>query len=185
MNDKEQAIMNAVTKQMICEACSGYGQASTPGDGGPCGNCDGTGFNIKDGSARDQLNTIQNTVHHTVSVAPMGDCTKDVPTDEEFNQFHSTPQGYGEESEWLLVSKNIPAEQALKMIQDMLRDEWGWSDGPDGEDAFPKTVEDLGTFDIGWGYDHDSYHYSEGGYWICSERNGITKKWEAWGVETQ
>jgi hypothetical protein len=116
---------------------------------------------------------------------PIGDYPDNIPTQEEFDMFHTTPQGYGEESEWLLVSTKFSAEDALAKIQRLLKEEWGWSGGPDGEGYYPNSVDDLQKFDVGWGYDHDSYHYSEGGYWICSENNQVSKRWEAWGIATQ
>lgn len=131
---------------------------------------------------------LQNIYPKTItnkSGQPIGDYPNDIPTQEQFDDFHATPQDYGDEADWLIVSKKFSAEDALKLIQDKLRDEWGWSGGPDGEAMFPNSVDDLQSFDIGWGYDHDSYHYSEGGYWICSEDNQVTKRYEAWGVNTQ
>lgn len=111
---------------------------------------------------------------------PIGDFADNIPTQAEFDKYHETPQGYGEEGDWLIISKAVPAEKALALIQAELRDNYGLD-----EEYVPKTVDDLESFDIGWGYDHDSYHYSEGGYWICSEDNQVSKRWEAWGVATQ
>ena len=116
---------------------------------------------------------------------PIGDYPTDIPTQEQFDEHHSTPQDYGEEAEWLLVSKKFTQEEALAMIQKKLKDEWGWSDGEDGEMMYPKSVDDLQSFDVGYGYDRDSYHYSEGCYWICSDNNEVTKRYEAWGIATQ
>lgn len=116
---------------------------------------------------------------------PIGDYPTDIPTQEQFDEHHSQPQDYGEEAEWMLVSKKFTQEQALEMIQKKLKDEWGWSGGPDGESSFPNDVDDLQSFDVGYGYDRDSYHYSEGCYWICSGDNEVTKRYEAWGIATQ
>lgn len=116
---------------------------------------------------------------------PIGDYPTDVPTQEQFDEHHSTPQDYGEEAEWMLVSKKFTQEEALAMIQAKLKDEWGWSGGDDGEMMFPNDVDDLQSFDVGYGYDRDSYHYSEGCYWICSSDNEVTKRYEAWGIATQ
>lgn len=111
---------------------------------------------------------------------PIGDFPTDVPTDDEFNKYHATPVGYGEEGDWLIISKAVPVEKALELIQKECRDNYGLD-----EDYIPKTIDDLHEYDIGWGYDHDSYHYSEGGYWICDERNKVSRRWSAWGVPTQ
>lgn len=108
---------------------------------------------------------------------PIGDYPDDIPTQQEFDKYHETPQSYGEEGDWLIVSKAVPHDKALELIQAELRDNYGMD-----EEYISKELE---TFDIGWGYDHDSYHYSEGGYWICSKDNNVSKRWEAWGVSTQ
>ena len=84
-----------------------------------------------------------------------------------------------------MAIKKFTQEEALAMIQKHLKEEWGWSDGPDGEMMYPKSVDDLQSFNVGWGYDHDSYHYQDGGYWICSDSNQVSKRWEAWGIATQ
>lgn len=116
---------------------------------------------------------------------PIGDYPTDIPTQEQFDEHHSEPQDYGEEAEWVLVSKKFTQEQALEMIQKKLKEEWGWTGGDDGEMMYPNDVDDLKSFDIGYGYDRDSYHYSEGCYWICSDDNEVTKRYEAWGIATQ
>jgi hypothetical protein len=113
---------------------------------------------------------------------PIGDYPDKIPTQEEFDKYHETPQDYGDEADWVLVSKKFTQEQALALIQGRLKDEWGLDES---EPVYPKSVDDLQSFDIGWGYDHDSYHYEDGGYWICSESNNVTKRWEAWGIATQ
>lgn len=110
---------------------------------------------------------------------PIGNFPKDIPTQAEFDKYHTEPQGYGDEGDWLIVSKSVSQKQAFQKILAVLN-EWGVS-----EDVMPKTADDLGSYDIGWGYDYDSYHYSEGGYWICSDTNRVSKRWEAWGVATQ
>ncbi len=109
---------------------------------------------------------------------PIGDFPDDVPTQDEFHEAHKDAKEYGEEGEYLLVSKQVEAAAALKMIQDIMN-EWGIN-----EDYIPKTTSDLQTYDVGWGYDRDSYHYSEGSFWICSDSNNVSKRYEAWGVET-
>jgi hypothetical protein len=116
---------------------------------------------------------------------PIGDYPTDIPTQEQFDEHHSTPQDYGEEAEWIMVSKKFTQEEALALIQAKLKDEWGWTGGDDGEMMFPNDLDDLQSFDIGYGYDRDSYHYSEGCYWICSADNEVTKRYEAWGIATQ
>ena len=110
---------------------------------------------------------------------PIGDYPNDIPTQEQFDAFHATPQEYGDEGDWLLVSKNVDQETAFAMIIATMH-EWGVD-----EEYIPKAAEDMQVFDVGWGYDHDSYHYSEGGYWICSDDNKVSKRYEAWGVATQ
>lgn len=115
---------------------------------------------------------------------PIGDYPNDIPTQDKFDIDHTEPASYGEDGQWLMVSKKFTADEALAKIQKMLKEEWGWSGGPDGEGYYPNSTDDLQSFDIGWGYDHDSYHYSEGGYWICSETNQVTKRFEAWGIVT-
>jgi hypothetical protein len=131
---------------------------------------------------------LQNVYPKTItnqSGQPIGDYPSDIPTQEQFDMFHTTPQSYGEDASWVLVSTKFTQDDALAKIQRLLKEEWGWSDGPDGEANYPKSTDDLQMFDIGWGYDHDSYHYSEGGYWICSETNQVTKRWTAWGIATE
>jgi len=113
---------------------------------------------------------------------PIGDFPKDIPTDEDFERMHSEPVSYGDEDDWVLISKKYTQEEALAKIQELMKKDWGWSED---EGGYPTDVNDLQTFDVGYGYDHDSYHYSEGGYWICSESNQVSKRWEAWGVATQ
>lgn len=116
---------------------------------------------------------------------PIGDYPDNIPTQEEFDKLHSEPLGYGDEDDWLLVSKKFTPEEALALIQKKLKDEWGWTGGEDGEMMYPNDTDALESFDIGWGYDWDSYHHSEGGYWICSDSNQVSKRYEAWGIRTQ
>lgn len=130
---------------------------------------------LKDGLKEIELKPVLNKHGQ-----PQGDFPKDIPTRADFDKYHAEPADYGEEGEWMIISKNVPAEKALAMIQKRLRDEYGMS-----EEFIPQSVDDLGTYQIGWGYDHDSYHYSEGGYWIASEGSNITPRWEAWGVTTE
>ncbi len=110
---------------------------------------------------------------------PIGDFPDKIPTQAEFDKQHATPLEYGDEGDWLIVSKAVGQKQAFDMIVATMK-EWGVDD-----EALPKDESDLGTYDIGWGYDHDSYHYSEGGYWICSDDNKVSKRYEAWGFATQ
>ena len=110
---------------------------------------------------------------------PIGDYPKDIPTQAEFDKAHATPLEYGDEEDWLVVSKQIDQQAAFDMIVATMT-EWG----VDAE-YLPKDASDLGAYNIGWGYDHDSYHYSEGGYWICSDENQVSKRYEAWGWATQ
>lgn len=116
---------------------------------------------------------------------PIGDYPDGVPTQEEFEKLFAEPIGFGDEDDWLMISKKYSAEDALAKIQKHLKEQWGWTDGEDGEMMFPKDTDALETYDIGWGYDWDSYHYSEGGYWICSDENQVTKRFEVWGIRTQ
>lgn len=115
---------------------------------------------------------------------PIGDYPDNIPTQEKFHEDHAVPVGYGDEDDWLMVSKAFAPEIALKMIQKQL-EEWGWSGGPDGEGYYPNSTDDLESYDIGWGYDWDSYHHADGGYWICSDTNEVSKRYEAWGIRTQ
>lgn len=93
-----------------------------------------------------------------------------LPTQEEFDKYHATPQGYGDESEWVCVSANTHNEEAaLRKIRRYLKKEWGWT----GEEL-PTEVR---MFNIGYKR-HDG---TELGYWL-NEGGGF---WQAWGVETQ
>lgn len=100
----------------------------------------------------------------------------------------------------LLITKDWSKEEAYALLVKELRQEWGLD-----EESIPK-IDDMQSYDVGWGYDYDSYHYpptgaefqyafrapvsfgeegeSEGGWWICSEYNKVTKRFEAWGLET-
>lgn len=110
---------------------------------------------------------------------PIGDYPDGIPTQKQFDDFHETPQDYGEEGEWIIISKAINPKKAFELIIEKL-DEYGMDD-----EYKPKSPDDLQVFDIGWGYDHDSYHYQDGGYWICSDTNKVSKRFEAWGVSTE
>lgn len=143
------------------------------------------GIDLEDYEIEQVLHNIYPQTKTNERGQPIGDFPDNIPTQEQFDEHHSTPQDYGEEAEWLLVSKKFTQEEALAMIQAKLKDEWGWSDGEDGEMMYPKDVNDIQSFDVGYGYDRDSYHYSEGCYWICSDNNEVTKRYEAWGIATQ
>jgi hypothetical protein len=110
---------------------------------------------------------------------PKGDFPGNPPTGQQFHEAFKTPVSFGEEGEHLLVTKEWSKEEAYAILVKELRDEWGLD-----EESIP-SIDDVQSYDVGYGYDYDSYHYSEGGWWICSTENKVTKRWEAWGVETQ
>lgn len=111
---------------------------------------------------------------------PTVDYLVNVPVDQEFDKYHSDPIGYGDEDDWLLVSRNNNTRaEALAKIQKMMRDDWGLD-----EACIPKDENDLQIFDVGWAQDPDSS--SNGTYWIVrGENNHLTPRWQAWGVATQ
>lgn len=117
--------------------------------------------------------------HGYIDDRPKGDFPGTPPTGEQFQNVFRSPVSFGEEGEHLLITKDWSKEEAYALLVKELRQEWGLD-----EESIPK-MDDVGSYDVGWGYDYDSYHYSEGGWWICSEENKVTKRWEAWGVETQ
>jgi hypothetical protein len=93
-----------------------------------------------------------------------------LPTQREFDQYHSKVSPYGEEHEWLVISQNLyTEEQALRRIRRYLKKEWGWSG-----DELPT---ELSVYSIGF-----KRYEGEPQYWLNLHKEG---RWTAWGVETQ
>lgn len=114
---------------------------------------------------------------------PVVDRLEDIPTREAFDEQYANPNGHGEEGEWILISGKYSQVKALKRIREYLKDNWGVNSS---EDYWPKSVNDLQNFELGWATDPDSYHHTEGTYWIVdTARNNLTARWNAWGIATQ
>lgn len=98
-----------------------------------------------------------------------------LPTQAEFDKNHKIVQPYGEESDWLVLSKELyTEEQAQRRFKKYLKAEFGW----DGEEI----TNCLETMQVRWiGY-HRADDEGEPGYWIGRDKPTY---WAAWVVETQ
>lgn len=102
-----------------------------------------------------------------------------LPTQSEFDEAHKTPNGYGEEDEWLVLSSNLFSEEQAQRAFKKHMIETGWYTIADKEEI--KNI--LDTIRLRWiGYKTGPYE-NEPSYWLGSE--GDPTYWQAWVVETQ
>lgn len=102
-----------------------------------------------------------------------------IPSQREFDEFHKMPQSYGEDGDWLVLSKSFYTEEEAKKILTQYFIDEGWHN--EGDDEIDYILTSLSVRGIG--YKRSPYE-DEPMYWIPSKSENPTTFWEAWVVET-
>jgi hypothetical protein len=135
-----------------------------------------TDFNLKIEALCAELKEVATKVHNDSYNQGYNDALGVVlPTQQEFDKDHTTPLAYGDESEWLVLSRSLyTEEEAIKLFKTYLTKEFGWDD-----EDMAGCLQSISQRPIGYARLND-----ENGSSYCIGKATSTF-WDAWVVETE